>query len=280
MIDSERDIRRILVGLDASPTSLEALRSALELAAALGAEICGVFVEDAELLSFSALPFATLTGAVSPRKVRMGSAELRRAFRGQAARCREALSREAELRGVKWSFQVLRGNVDEQLMEAARDADLLSLGRAGICAHRRGRGGSTAHSAARLGRLVLIQKDASARSDKASVVVLALPGERALPLIHVAAALASAQRRPLKVIVPEGADRRRFVSRSEGLLSRWQLELRWIFSHSRGIGAALAEALEAARGGVLVIDADNPLVDERRVAELVDRSGCSLLILR
>ncbi|MBW2732743.1 MAG: hypothetical protein JRH20_10155 [Deltaproteobacteria bacterium] len=259
--------------------SLGALRSAVALAAALGAEIIGAFVEDTDLLSFSALPFATLTGSLSPRKVRMGQAELGRAMRGQASHCREALAREAGAQGVAWSFRVLRGNVGKELNEASRDADLLSLGRAGISARRHSCGGFTAH-ASRSAPLVLIQKDAHLGSEGAPVVVLTLPGERASPLLQVAAVLAAAQGRALKVIAPEGAHRSRFRRRAEELLSRWALELHWIFSRPRGTSAALVEALTGARGGVLVIDADNPWVDDRRMAALVDRSGFSLMILR
>ena len=46
----EPTIRRILVALDASPHSQAALQAASELAAALKAELVGIFVEDVNLL--------------------------------------------------------------------------------------------------------------------------------------------------------------------------------------------------------------------------------------
>ncbi len=52
--------RRILVGLDASRQSLQALETAALWAAEMSAELMGLFVEDAGLLDIAALP-------VSPR---------------------------------------------------------------------------------------------------------------------------------------------------------------------------------------------------------------------
>ena len=50
-------IRRILVGLDASPRSLSALEVACDLAARFRAELEGLFVEDIDLLRACELPF-------------------------------------------------------------------------------------------------------------------------------------------------------------------------------------------------------------------------------
>ncbi|MCK5798531.1 MAG: universal stress protein [Deltaproteobacteria bacterium] len=272
-------LHKILVGLDASKSSEDALRSAIALAAEVQGEVEGLFVEDTALISFSELPFATLTGTVSPRQVRLGQAELAEAFRVQASRARRALSAEAEKRGVPWSFQVARGNVGEKLLEAAARADLLILGRAGIRARRRAHGGSLAHRAARSAHLVLIEHEEK-RAPSSPVVILALPGPRALRLLEVAALVAAAQGRPLTVLVPPGANEARFLAEGRALLSNWPLAVRWVSASFGGPQAALAEALRAVQGGVLVLDADNPLLDDRRVEELVDSSGCTLLLLR
>jgi nucleotide-binding universal stress UspA family protein len=282
-------IRRILVGLDASPSSEEALRSAVALATEVGAEVEGLFVEDSELMSFAELPFATLTGAITSRQVQMGQLELARTMRAQADRARRALAQAAEGARVPWSFRVVRGQVERELLEAADGADLLILGRAGISARRRARGGSLARRAARSARLVLIEHEGRRPVD-GPVVVLAQPGERALRLLEVAAPIALAQRRTLTVLIPAGADERRFVRRAQALLRRsaksaraeegQPLRVRWLSTSFTGPHAALAEALRTTRGGVLVLDADNLLLDERRVEELVDRSGCTLLLLR
>jgi nucleotide-binding universal stress UspA family protein len=287
-----RRIRRILVGLDSSPSSMEALRSAISLAALVEAEIEGIFVEDSDLVAFSELPFATLTGSLSARQVQMGARELERSLRSQAERARKALKTGAEVHALSWSFRVVRGNVHEELLEAAKDADLLSLGRAGITAARRASGGSLAREAACKVSLVLIQHDRRAETVVAPVVALMVDDRRSDALVAVAGSLAAAQQRPLVVFIPPGVDRQRFIARGREVLERGAIgqfsnempPIRWQdtpdASDSGQQRALLARALRAAKSGVLVLYADSPFLDQRRVEELVDRSGCSLLLLR
>ena len=45
-----RVVRRIVVGIDASNASVEALRAAARVAAARGAELLGIYVEDDQLI--------------------------------------------------------------------------------------------------------------------------------------------------------------------------------------------------------------------------------------
>ncbi|MFW5810637.1 MAG: universal stress protein, partial [Thermodesulfobacteriota bacterium] len=61
----QHTIRRILVALDASPASLEGLKTAAELAERLNAELYGLFVEDIDLLRAVELPFVTEIGYLS-----------------------------------------------------------------------------------------------------------------------------------------------------------------------------------------------------------------------
>jgi nucleotide-binding universal stress UspA family protein len=56
-------IKRIVIAIDASPTSLAALEATAELAARWDAEILGVFVEDTDLLRMATLPFAGEVGS-------------------------------------------------------------------------------------------------------------------------------------------------------------------------------------------------------------------------
>jgi len=63
-----RALRRILVALDASRSSLEALRAAAALAARMGAELECLFIEDVNLVRLGQLPVArqvTLTGGAA-----------------------------------------------------------------------------------------------------------------------------------------------------------------------------------------------------------------------
>src|SRR5512138_1721264 len=102
--------RRILVGADASPASLAAAAAAAELAARLGAELLGLFVEDEDLLRLAALPFAGVlrvpSGTHEPLDLPRAEAELR----AVGAHAREALARAAGTR-LTFEFTLRRGLV-------------------------------------------------------------------------------------------------------------------------------------------------------------------------
>lgn len=146
----EFGIKRILVALDGSPHSLAALTAAADLAAALGAEITGVFVEDANLVRLAALPFASEISRFSGEVRALAPTSMKRGMRAQAARARRALIRRAEGLGLRWSFEVIRGDIPELLLAKSDQADIVIMGRASWTEGRRL--GSTVKAVIELGR--------------------------------------------------------------------------------------------------------------------------------
>ncbi len=120
-------IRRILVALDATARCAAALEESARFAARLDAELLGVFVEDVNLLRLAALPFVRETGTHSATTRRIEDRAMERALRVQAQQARAALDAAAARMGVAVRFAVARGQVAAQLIEAARDADLVIL---------------------------------------------------------------------------------------------------------------------------------------------------------
>ncbi len=131
MAAEQSEIRRILVALDASQSSLSALQNAVELAAALEAELIGLYVEDTNLLRLAQLPLAREVSAFSPIFRQMESIEIERELRAQAGQIRRIVARVCEDRGISWQFKVSRGVVAAELLAAAVDADLMVLGKIG-----------------------------------------------------------------------------------------------------------------------------------------------------
>ena len=126
-----KSIRRILVALDASPASLEGLKAAADLAVRLGAELAGLFIEDADLLRAVETPFVREVCFFSPYARRLDRAQLERQLRAQAEGMRRSLAAIARQRGLDWDFQTRRGPVARELIAAAADDDLIILGRVG-----------------------------------------------------------------------------------------------------------------------------------------------------
>lgn len=130
--DAEQSaVRRILVVLHTSPQSLEALRAAVELAAALEAEVTGLFVEEVDLLTCADLPITREVGLASavPRSYDRRDTELQ--LQAQARLLAGLLARAAETARVNWTFRVARGRLAAEVLAAAAEADIVTIGRAG-----------------------------------------------------------------------------------------------------------------------------------------------------
>jgi nucleotide-binding universal stress UspA family protein len=147
-LDTAFRLRRILVGLDASPDSLAALDAAIDLATRMGADLMGLFVEDAALLRTAELPCCREVLYFSPLERLVTRTDLEAKIRAQSEQARKALEAAAERARVQWSFQIARGHVTAQLLAAAAHADLLALGRKGWSHKRRQGTGSTAREVA------------------------------------------------------------------------------------------------------------------------------------
>lgn len=114
----ELQTRRVLLTLAAGGADAASLRAGVALAAALSAELDALFLEDADLFTLSALPFAReILPSGTERPV--AAEALAGALRAQAAHLREELARQAEPARVKWSFRTLRARRLNTLLELA-----------------------------------------------------------------------------------------------------------------------------------------------------------------
>jgi len=136
-VENQTAAERIVVALDASPQSQVALRAAARLAAAMQAELQGLFVEDTNLFLLCSGPFCREVGLRTATVRQLESHMIERQLRVLAAEMRRSLARVASEAQVRWSFQVTRGAVEQELLTAAEHALLLSLGRTGWLAGKR-----------------------------------------------------------------------------------------------------------------------------------------------
>lgn len=191
-------VERILVALDASPHSQMALRAAARVAAAMHAELQGLFVEDANLFHLCNSPFCREVGLRTAVVRQLESHTVERQLRVLAAEMRRSLARVASEAQVRWSFQVARGAVEQELLAAAEHAALLSLGRAGWLAGSR-LGSTTRTLVQRTMRPLLILGNRDGLSHPLTVLYDgSASADRALTL---AVRLAQQARQPLAVLL-------------------------------------------------------------------------------
>jgi len=203
-------VERIVVALDASPHSVAALEAAAELAALMEAELEGLFVEDSDLLCLCGLPFSQEVDACTTVVRPLETEEMERQLRGMAAAIERTMEQVAGRAAVRWSFRVRRGAVVEELLAAAQDAALMSVGRAGRV-RRRGMGSTARSLVDRARRPVLLSGERVGRSSAGGrleepLTVLYTGTAAAGRALDMALRLWSGRPIPLRVVVWAGGD--------------------------------------------------------------------------
>lgn len=274
-------IRRILVALDASPESLAALDYAADLAAGLQAELTGLFVEEVDLLNLASMPFAREVSALRPGGRALDPAHMAAALHAQAARARQALETAANSLHLRWSFRVVRGQLEAELQTAVGETDLLALGRRVQSVRRQILGRTLETMARRLPSSVLLavpgRRDAQA--PLAAIYDVSDCGGRALSL---AARIAEEMRRDLIVyLMAESADD--FAAKRKHAEERLgEQPSRVRFSHVPGYAPAdLETILKRDDPHLLVVGCDvaGGMPPETWM-DLASRANCPVLLLR
>lgn len=192
-------VEYIVVALDTSPHSEAALAAAAELAAALQLELRGLYVEDINLLRLCGLPFGIEYGSFTAKPRRIEQNHLEREFRMQASLLRKIMADVAGQKRITWSFQVVRGGVTDQLLEAATSARMLSLGRVGRSPGKRT--GSTAQAIAqRAQRPVAFQS--RQRTLQGPYTVLYTGSPASYRAVSLGVELAAQEESTLRVLTP------------------------------------------------------------------------------
>ncbi|MGV8998296.1 MAG: hypothetical protein ACOH12_15265 [Parvibaculaceae bacterium] len=257
--------RRVVVGVDTDRASREALALAARLAAKIDAGLSGVFVEDQNLLSLSALPFVrevSMSGSIGE----IDNAALLRAMQAQAQIAKRVLERVAGEAHISWNFRVAHGSRLRCLVEEAAPSDTLIL-----------RGHDTSRH--ELGRTVR-----AATHDARADVLLAARGISVSSALSAEAPHPSRMSKTLKspekslLAIDEGSSRgEACVGFSQSLADRIAMPFRRLFA--RGFSVSdLGIAARKAHAGLIVVNAGS-LSDDDDAARLSVAAGCPVLLL-
>jgi nucleotide-binding universal stress UspA family protein len=252
------------------------LEAGAEIAAAIHAELRGMFIEDENLLRTAELP---ITRAVSRsgRVDLLDEDSLLRGLRRHAEIARRALERIAGKMQLAWSFSVVRGSVAGELLRAAALADIVTLGRSGWSARAAGGLGSTTRSLLvecpasllfieegyRLEPPLAVLYDASPASRRAVGLAASLIRGKAGPIIVL-----------LDIDVPGNAEGEAETFLRESGVSN--VKFHHVSRTSRG---ELVQVLLSSRAKSVLIPASTGM-ELPLIAQLLERTRCCALIVR
>lgn len=255
---------RIVVGLDTSLVTRDALALAARLAASVDARLKGVFVEDENLLHLASLPFAreiSFSGEIRE----LNSERLLRAMKAQAESARRTLARIAAEAHIDWSFDVRRGRPLAALAEHAVEDDTLVIRSPGAGSREVGR---TVRAATREARAdVLLVARGAALKGALVPPAPAMRGTLQSPLPG----------RPVGAIDDGSSPGDACSAFAETLAVR--IGAPFMRLAARGLSPAdIADAARQAGVGILVVDA-GWLGDDDDAARLSAAAGCPVLLL-
>ncbi len=120
--------RRILLSIDAVSYTPEVIDLAVEIAASLGLQLHGLFVEDIDLLSVAGQAFTTEITLATADERALDPESMLRSFRAISSKIRTQLEQAARLASVEWSFETVRGRRVETGLACCQDTDLVMIG--------------------------------------------------------------------------------------------------------------------------------------------------------
>jgi nucleotide-binding universal stress UspA family protein len=278
---ADEQIRRILVALDASPESLAALDLAAELAAGLEAELGGLFVENVDLLNLASLPFAREASQIVPVGRELDPERMAAELRAQASLARRALEAAAAGFNLRYSFQVVRGQVEAEIATAVTERDLLTLGRGERSVRRKSLGRTLLTISTQLPCSVLLAV-AVRPAATAPVAVVYDISDCGAGALSLAVRIAQQTRRMLLVYLMAENDAD-FAQKREHASARLAgRDIRVRYAHVRGYAAGdLEPALRSDDPHLLVVGCDLAGgMPPEKWTELASRAQCPVLLVR
>ncbi len=279
MAERDTGFRRILVALDATRDSLEALEQAAAMASRMEAELVGMFVEDIGLLNLASLPFAREVSPFGAAARTLDTATIEKELKLQAAQARRALAATAERLHLRWEFQVARGKVEAEILAATARADMVALAKA-----RAGAGGPrlghVSRAVAESMPCSVLLAAPEARTHRRRVAVIFAAGRAGEAALRVAIRLASGNGRPLSVLVPAVPGETKAAGREATANRRFQglpvpVEVRSIaMARAADIRIAVAEI-----GAEILVLGATPGEGPDLVAS-IEGCGCTILLVR
>ncbi|MGK7369184.1 MAG: universal stress protein [Candidatus Halalkalibacterium sp. M3_1C_030] len=277
--DSNRSVllREILVAIDTSSHSQAALEAAVTLAKTMEANLQGLFVQDELWQKISKLPSTstvnTLTGNVLPLESETLEDQVR-LLRNRLRRKMEFLSRRNK---VTYSWSSMQGKVEEKVLEASKNADLITIGLKGKSARRKRIGSSAKKIIQKAGKPVLVLKEGLHLGTNLTVVYDA--SKESQKGIRLALKIAEKNNSSINVLVvdnnPDALDQRN--KELENLVDGASVSVNIELMKNTDLGSFL-NSINEQHSGLLIVPKNQPLL-AKSFETILLHINCPLLMV-
>jgi nucleotide-binding universal stress UspA family protein len=261
-------IRRIVVTLDNAESGRPLVEIAVRLAAVLGAELEGVFIEDINLIRLSELPFLREIKTGSLVEEMISTQGMQRDLRALARQAERMLLQAAQASGIGCSFRVWRGRVTAETLSSSFEADVISL---------RGGGAITAYQTQSILRM-----RAPARQQVLNTVNVLFSGSPAAERALAAACqLAENLAAEINVLLADmQTPATDLEARARDIVAGHHLAVHFIPLTEISL-AALTQAVGiCGRPTVLIAGVDHPLFNQLGLGACLETLTCPVLFVR
>lgn len=271
-------LREILVAIDTSTHSQAALEAAVALAKTMEANLQGLFVQDELWQKISRLPSTstvnTLTGNVLP----LESDTLEDRIRLLRNRLRRKMELMSSKNKVTYSWSSTQGKVEDKVLEASKNADLITIGLKGSSARRK-RIGSTAKTIIQKAeKPVLILKEGLHLGTTLTVVYDA--SKESQKGISLALKIAERNNSSVNVLVvdnnPDALDQRN--KELESLVDGASVSVNVELMENTDLGSFL-NTINEQHSGLLIIPKNQPLL-AKSFETILHHINCPLLMVK
>lgn len=272
--DTSIKITEILVALDDSHQSRAALETAAAIAKLMEAKIHGLFVHDDQWLRISKLPSATeideLTGKLSP----IGRESIEKEIFELEKSIKKHFERISNQYQITHAWSSVKGTVTEKVLEAAKEADLITIGSKGRSFSKSRKLGSTAAAVIRTANkpvLILQKKTGTERP----TIVLFDGSEKSISGVKTALKMAGKNNSSLVAI--DISDTNSSAPPLESLLSQTKIDVDIIKPDQLNMGRFLF-LLSRLRGGFLILPKNERFTKKSTVEYILESAGCPILL--
>lgn len=134
----------ILTALDSSPEAQAGLNAAAELAGRAGAKLNTIYIEDENWFQATRTSIVRHISRHTGESIDVDEQEITRQSQALKTRLEQQVTQISREWKIEYNCRTSRGKIDEELIRASEDADLVVIGRRGTSFHTRDELGSTA----------------------------------------------------------------------------------------------------------------------------------------